>query len=351
MHRILLEEDSKPSIEAQRRLNPAMKEVVLEKILKWLDVGVIYPKFDSAWGVQFDFNGDCLKAFQTLKDKLISAPIVATPKWDLPFELMYDASDCAVGAVLGQRVDRAFHTIYYASRTLNDTQLNCATTEKELLAIVFTFDKFHPYLVGNKDIVYTDHSAIKDKKGTENLVADHLSRLEVAETLSMKEVQINDSFPDEQLFAIRGENRSSTSILPIKSFDIVYLKKKCIPYFLIATRCNVEGIFGAIEQQPRYSNWDSSGLVFLKMLITSSRHVIIANAPSSYNNLYILLADDYVSKWVEAVETPANDSKTVHKFLQNFIFTRFGTPRAIVSDEGSHFCNNQYDELLSLYGG
>lgn len=72
--------------------------------------------------------------------------------------------------------------------------------------------------------------------------------------------------------------------------------------------------------------------------------------PSSYSNFYILLAVDYVSKWVEASATQNNDARTVLKFLQKKIFTRFGTPRAIVSDEGSHFCNKLFDNLLSKYG-
>ena len=79
---------------------------------------------------------------------------MVAPDWDLPFELMCDASDYAIR-------DRIFQVSHYASRTLNDAQLNYATTEKELLAIVFAFDKFRPYLIGNKVIVPTNHSAIK----------------------------------------------------------------------------------------------------------------------------------------------------------------------------------------------
>ena len=112
-------------------------------------------------GVPFEFNEPCMDAFELMKKKLTSAPIVVAPYWNLPFELMCDASNFAVGAVLGQRKEKVFYAIYYASRTLNDAQLNYATTEKELLAVVFAFDKFKPYLIGNKVIVFTDHSAIK----------------------------------------------------------------------------------------------------------------------------------------------------------------------------------------------
>ena len=93
-------------------------------------------------GIPFEFDSQCLHAFSVLKDKLISAPIVVAKDWSYPFELMCDASDFAIAAVLGQKRVKIFQVIYYASRTLNDAQLNYATTEKELLAIVFSFDKF-----------------------------------------------------------------------------------------------------------------------------------------------------------------------------------------------------------------
>ena len=109
----------------------------------------------------FDFDEECGQALSILKDKLVSAPIVVAPECDLPFELMCDASDYAIEAVLGPKRDRIFHVIHYASHTLNDAQLNYAFTEKELLDIVFAFDKFRPYLIGNKVIVHTKHSSIK----------------------------------------------------------------------------------------------------------------------------------------------------------------------------------------------
>ena len=102
-----------------------------------------------------------MRAFSVLEDKSVSAPIVVAQDWAFPFKLMCDASDYAIGELLGQKRERIFQVIYYASRTLNDAQLNYATTEKELLAIVFAFDKCRAYLIGNKVVVHTDHSAIK----------------------------------------------------------------------------------------------------------------------------------------------------------------------------------------------
>ena len=105
--------------------------------------------------VPFEFTDECLNAFHTLKKALISAPIIQPPDWSLPFEIMCDASDYAVGVVLGQTKDKKHHAIAYASKTLIGAQLNYATMEKELLIVVFAIDKFRSYLVGAKIIVYT----------------------------------------------------------------------------------------------------------------------------------------------------------------------------------------------------
>ncbi|GJV57183.1 reverse transcriptase domain-containing protein [Tanacetum coccineum] len=109
----------------------------------------------------FFFSKECIEAFQTLKKKLTEAPILVAPDWDLPFELMCDASDFAIGAVLGQRKTKHFQPIHYASKTMTDAQAHYTTTEKELLAVVYAFEKFWSYLVLSKSIVYTDHSALK----------------------------------------------------------------------------------------------------------------------------------------------------------------------------------------------
>ncbi|RDX82255.1 Retrovirus-related Pol polyprotein from transposon 17.6, partial [Mucuna pruriens] len=111
--------------------------------------------------MEFEFSYACFKAFELLKEKLTSAPMVATLGSTSSFELMYDASDTIVGAMLGQRKDKMFHTIYYFSHTLNESQQNYTTREKELLAIVFAFDKFKHYLVLLEAIVYIGHFGIK----------------------------------------------------------------------------------------------------------------------------------------------------------------------------------------------
>ncbi|KAK1677324.1 hypothetical protein QYE76_038172 [Lolium multiflorum] len=121
--------------------------------------------------VPFVFDDDCKEAFETLKKALTTAPVVEPPDWNLPFEIMCDASDFAVGAVLGQRVDKKLNVIHYASKTLD------AATEKELLAVVFAY-----------------------RKGADNPVADNLSRLE---NIAYDPVPVNDSFPNEQLAAIK----------------------------------------------------------------------------------------------------------------------------------------------------
>ena len=176
---------------------------------------------------QFGWEEDCQKSFEELKFHLTTAPIVQAPNWRLPFEVMCDSSDLAIGAVLGQREDGKPHVVYYASKTLNEAQRNYTTSDKELLAVVYALDKFRAYLVGAEIVIFTDHSTlkylltkknakarlirwvlllqefnlqIKDKKGVENVVADHLSRLTIAH--DTHSAPINDEFPEESLMQL-----------------------------------------------------------------------------------------------------------------------------------------------------
>ena len=119
-----------------------------------------------------------VEAFEILNKTLITAPIVQPPDWNLPFEIMCHASDYAVGVVLGQRVDKKLNVIHYASKTLDNAQRNYATTEKELLAVVFACDKFRSYIVDSKVTIHTDHAAIKylmEKKDAKPRLLDGFS--------------------------------------------------------------------------------------------------------------------------------------------------------------------------------
>nr|XP_009782928.1 PREDICTED: uncharacterized protein LOC104231610 [Nicotiana sylvestris] len=184
-----------------------------------------------------EVNGEDLAewvvAFEELKQKLVTTPIIVAPNWEQPFELMCDARDAS-----------------------------CGVRIRQVPALPDRIKEF--------DL------EIRDRKGTENQVADHLSRLEGAEN-AIEVEEILETFPDEQLLAITH------------------------------------------QEVPCYAD--------------------LAN----------YLASDYVSKWVEAVALPTNDAKVVVGFLKKNIFTRFGTPRAIISDEGTHFCNRAFEKLLTKY--
>ena len=111
--------------------------------------------------VPFAWSQACDDAFAKLKTMLVSLPIMRSPNWNLPFEIMCDASDYAIGAVLGQREDKKAFVIYYASKTLDSAQANYTTTEKEFLAVVFALEKFRSYIVGSPVTIFTDHAALK----------------------------------------------------------------------------------------------------------------------------------------------------------------------------------------------
>ncbi|GKD82769.1 reverse transcriptase domain-containing protein [Tanacetum coccineum] len=149
----------------------------------------------------YDDEKDAL--LKILKKKLTEAPILVDPDWNLPFELMCDASDFAIGAVLRQRRTKHFQPIHYASKTMTEAQIHYTTTEKEMLVVVYAFEKFRPYLVLSKSIVYTDHSALN-----ENLAVDHLSRLKNPHKDVLENKDINENLPLETLGALTGKSTS-----------------------------------------------------------------------------------------------------------------------------------------------
>nr|GEX14328.1 reverse transcriptase domain-containing protein [Tanacetum cinerariifolium] len=154
----------------------------------------------------FVFSKDCIDAFETLKKKLTEASILVVPIWNLPFELMCDASDFAIGAVLGQRKMKHFLPIHYASMTMTKAQIHYTETEKEMLAVVKQDAK--PRLIRWVLLLQEFDIIIRDKKKTENLAADHLSRLENPYKDVFENKDINENFPLETLGKISSEGTS-----------------------------------------------------------------------------------------------------------------------------------------------
>nr|GEV54760.1 reverse transcriptase domain-containing protein [Tanacetum cinerariifolium] len=220
-HKILMEED----------FEPADGFTVVEKEENEL----IPTRLVMGWRLYIDYQ--CVESFQTLKRKLTEAPILIALEWDMPFELMCDASDFAIGAVLGQRQEKHFSPIHYVSKTMTKAETNYSTTEKEMLAVGYAFEFFWSYLIINKSIVYTDHSALKyllakndskvrllhwvlllqeftfkviDTKRAENLATDHLSRQESPHQNVFNPKEINDSFLLKTLNLVSTRGNSST---------------------------------------------------------------------------------------------------------------------------------------------
>nr|GEW85189.1 reverse transcriptase domain-containing protein [Tanacetum cinerariifolium] len=341
----------------------------------------------------FIFSKECIKAFQTLKQKLTKAPILTAPNWDLPFELMYDASDFAIGVVLRQRYEKHFLLIHYASKMLTEAKSNYTMTEKEMLAVVYAFEKFRSYLIMNKCIVHTDHSALKylfakkdakarllrlvlllqefdfdvlDMKGAENLAADHLSRLENPYENVLDPKEINETFPLETLNQVirrcvhgkealdilkachneptGGHHGANLTAKKVFDYDFFWptIYKDAHEFVKNCDSCQRQGKISQRDEMPQNSIqiceiFDAWGIDYMGPF------------PSSRGIKYILIAVDYLTKWVEAKAIPTNDARFVCKFLKS-LFARFGALRAIISDRGTHFCNNQFAKVMRKYG-
>ncbi|GJU91420.1 reverse transcriptase domain-containing protein [Tanacetum coccineum] len=282
-------------------------------------------------------NKNLILAFQTLKKKLTEAPILIASNWDQPFEIMCDASDYAIGAVIGQRC------------------LQCLRVEK-----------FRSYLTHEQVIVvYTDHSALKylfnkkdakarllrwvlllqefdfkviDTKGAENYAADHLSRLENPYENIFDPKEITETFPLETLNVLTSKDQSTPWFADFANYHAGKFIKKGM-----STQEK-----NKFFKDVKHYFWDDPFLFKTcadQYLRPKSLH---RDGKITSNDIQVLVVD-YFPKWVEAKSSPPNDARVVVKFLKS-LFSRFGAPRAIISDRGTHFCNDKFDKVMSKYG-
>eukprot|EP00253_Pinus_taeda_P019786 PITA_19786 len=227
IHHIYIEDNRRPIKQPQRRMNPNLREIVKEELQKLLNVNFIYPSLDGQWVSPLVIVPK-KNAFETLKTRISEAPILRGQNWKLPFHISTDASDTALGAVLGQK-DLVPYAIYYTSKNLTPTKLNYTMTEKEFFVVVHAINKFRHYITSYETFIHTDHSAIRyimnkpvtndrvtrwllllqefnitalDRPGKQNTVVDFLSRIQNTK----EDSPVEDKFPDEYLFAVTTNN-------------------------------------------------------------------------------------------------------------------------------------------------
>jgi len=109
---------------------------------------------------EFSSSTNCQQPFETLKGKLVQAPILRGPNWSLAIHISSDASDTTIGTTLGQEEDKQSYAIYFISKNLSPAELNYTVTEKEFLAVIFSINKLRNYIIGYEVFVHTDHSTI-----------------------------------------------------------------------------------------------------------------------------------------------------------------------------------------------
>nr|GEZ72858.1 reverse transcriptase domain-containing protein [Tanacetum cinerariifolium] len=265
-----------------------------------------------------------------------------------------------------QRVEKHFQPIDYARKTINQAETNYTTIEKEMLAVVYAFEKFRSYLIMNKSIVYTDHSALKylfakkDAKArllrAENYTADHLSRLENPYENVFDPKEINETFPLECLNKVAHQDPSTLWFADFANYHagkfIIKAGQEAIDILNACHSGPIGGHYGAnyTAKKGKISQRDEMPQNSIQVCEIFDVWGIdfMGPFPSSKGNKYILVVVDYLSKWVEAKALPTNDARVVVKFLKS-LFSRFGTTKAIISDRGTHFCNDQFARVMSKY--
>ncbi|GKA52114.1 reverse transcriptase domain-containing protein [Tanacetum coccineum] len=379
-HKILMEDNFKPAVQHQRRVNPKIHEVIKKKVVKLLDAKLIYPISDSPWvspvncvpkkgGMAVVTNEDneliLTRYFQILIDPqdkertTFTCPYGTFAYRRIPFGLCNTPSTfqrCMMAifhdmieetmevfmddfSVFGDSFSSCLFHLYKMLKRCEDTNLvlnweKCHFMVKEGIVLGHKISKSRIEVDRAKvDIITklpppTSVKGIRSFLGAENLAADHLSRLENPHQSDLEKKETTETFPLETLRMVTFHGDSNTPWFA----DIAnYLAGNFI-------------MKGMLSQQKKKSFKD------VKHYFWDDPYLFrICPFLFSQGNKYILVAVDYLSKWVEVKALPTNDARVVCKFLKS-LFVFFGTPRAIISDRGTHFCNDQFAKVMLKYG-
>ena len=355
-------------------------------------------KVDFVWGEKEQI------AFETLRDKVTTAPILQYPDFSKPYILTTDASGIGLGAVLSQGVVGKDKPIAFASRKLNPAEKNYSTIERELLAIVYGLKNFRQYLYGQKVFIYTDHKPlvhlanikessgrllnwrleIQDydyeifyKKGSWNTNADALSRIfivtenggiklpelvvpsqdnssqEVVDDAWEQELTQSDEPTDEEKMILLAENHSS----PIAGHRGVNATIKRIKEIRKWYGMTTE-IKEFVRRCPECQSFRLMKKGRAPMIITDTPKMamekvcldIVGPMPITNNgNSYILTFQDALSKFVQCIPVDKIDAETVaRKFVENIV-TKFGLPDVILTDQGSNFTSKMFSSMCKMF--
>nr|GEX65002.1 hypothetical protein [Tanacetum cinerariifolium] len=209
-HKIVMEEDFEPAVQHQRRVNPKIHDVIKQEVLKLLDAGLIYPISDKKMLKRCEDTNLCLnweKSHFMVKERIVLGHKISKEgievdkaKVDVITRLPHPTTVKGIRSFLG-------HAKFYRSKTMTEAESNYTITEKEMLAVVYAFEKFRSYLIMNKSIVYTDHSALKYLFAKKDSNARLLRWVLLLQEFTFK---INESFPLEALNMVSTRDNSST---------------------------------------------------------------------------------------------------------------------------------------------